>query len=223
MLWMFLMMLTVIVTFVLGTVFGYKRATQYRQWPVFQYAMMIAHSAPEEWEQKSNGLHHPELGHLSHRGPWDKGGGFLNGETIPLNLHNQLRNVIRDGHLRLLMRKRTERIARETAEAVAKLKPSPPPKKTVPRNQDPWRGLKPSSSGPIAAQLPGSAVTGHHELAKIVAYQVYLMDGRKKNIPVTWYKQSKNYRLEVNHEEHYRRPVETRDVPNRRPEHSPYP
>jgi len=115
----FLYLILTALAFVLGTVFGFKRATQYRRFPVFQYAMLIAHTAPEEWEQKSDGLRHPEIGHLCRR--MAEGRFILNEETIPENMHNQLRDAIRDGHLRVKIRERTERIAKEQAEAVAKM------------------------------------------------------------------------------------------------------
>lgn len=50
---------------VLTYLLGYKRATKYREYPLYQYAMMIAKTAPEEWINDGKGFLHPELGRLA--------------------------------------------------------------------------------------------------------------------------------------------------------------
>ena len=198
----FIYLLLTAIAFILGTAFGWKRATQYREFPIFQYAMMIAHTAPEEWEQKENGLHHKELGHLCEHGNNKDWNCFLSDESISKNMHNQLRNVIRDGHLRVMMKKRTERLAKETAEAVAKM------------NEAPRRSALYTDMGPFvsdhAQYVDARTIPYPHPMslpeplkkrgtqkvigrdnnsletrpATVVSHIVELLDGRTKRIPI---------------------------------------
>lgn len=109
---------------ILAYILGRKKTFSYRKSAIFQYAMMIAKTASEEWVKSDNGFRHSELGNLySYISPYsdklDKW--YLGEEEIDKNMYNELRHTILENKCLLKMRKRTKRLKGEMMDAVDKM------------------------------------------------------------------------------------------------------
>lgn len=124
--------------------------------------MLIARTNPEEWKrveddgkEKKTYWQHPELGDLHF--------GKLGEMNIDDAQFNELYTAISDGHIKIKMRKRIERIAQETSEAVAKMNAGSPYKilpncEVVRRVEKVKKGTR--SVGP---HIDASAISNTHQ------------------------------------------------------------